>query len=150
MNLDQERSTFEQAALQLMVTQRAAGVPIVDDDLELPVAQDSVFWRDEKGDYGVKMFNAAWWAWALRARLACDAERETETELAVLEEVLHQVKSGQKLNGTSMGASDRAIHSVATNSLLSRLKFYVERGGVPFVLTEDLKLAIETIEGKQP
>lgn len=62
MNLDQERDRFEQAALERFVNQRAAGVQITDDNGSEPT-REALFWRDSAGNYGVKMFNAAWWGW---------------------------------------------------------------------------------------
>jgi len=61
MNLDQIRSEFEQAAMQHFVAQREAGKAV--DDNGSPPTPEALFWKDEQGNYGVKMFNAAWWGW---------------------------------------------------------------------------------------
>lgn len=49
MNLDQERKDFEQAAKALHLAKRAAGNPAVDDNLEMEVTLENLFWRDENG-----------------------------------------------------------------------------------------------------
>ena len=69
-----ERDQFEEAALAHFVAQRAAGVQISGDNGCEPT-RESLFWRDDKGDYGVRMFNAAWWGWkeaAVATRKTCE------------------------------------------------------------------------------
>ena len=57
-----ERDQFEEVALAHFVAQRAAGVQISGDNGCEPT-RESLFWRTNEGDYGVRMFNAAWWGW---------------------------------------------------------------------------------------
>ena len=69
IDLNKERDAFEEAALALFIQRREAGMRMRGDDPEVPATRESVFWRDERGEYGVKAFNAAWWAWQERAKL---------------------------------------------------------------------------------
>ena len=56
---DQDRAAFEAAAYRHFQRRLAAGkIPAEEPGDGTP---EALFWRDEKGDYGVKMFNAAWW-----------------------------------------------------------------------------------------
>lgn len=74
MNLDQERADFETLALQLHKAKRAACDPATDDTPDLEPTAESLFWRTDDGMYGVKQFNAAWWAWRMRAEVAHSVE----------------------------------------------------------------------------
>lgn len=60
---EQVRNLFEQAAYQRYLDQRAAGVSA--DCGEPAVQPDGLFWRQPDGNYGVLMFNAAWWGWQM-------------------------------------------------------------------------------------
>lgn len=66
-DIDAERARFEQAAMDHFHTRRQQGNVL--DDNGCPITRESLFWRDDKGDYGVRMFNAAWWGW----KSACEA-----------------------------------------------------------------------------
>lgn len=69
-----ERDQFEEVALAHFVAQRAAGVQISGDNGCEPT-RESLFWRTNEGDYGVRMFNAAWWGWkeaAVATRKTCE------------------------------------------------------------------------------
>lgn len=64
-NLDHERTEFETAAYAYFIRRRAEGK--LDRQLSEDAGGDGtpevLFWKDERGDYGVKMFQAAWWGW---------------------------------------------------------------------------------------
>lgn len=71
--MELERDKFEEVALAHFVAQRAAGVQISGDNGCEPT-RESLFWRTDEGDYGVRMFNAAWWGWkesAIATRKTC-------------------------------------------------------------------------------
>lgn len=82
--MELERDQFEEVALAHFVAQRAAGVQISGDNGCEPT-RESLFWRDDKGDYGVRMFNAAWWGW----KEASVATRKT-CEVPTLDEAIRQ------------------------------------------------------------
>ena len=82
--MELERDQFEEAALAHFVAQRAAGVTISGDN-GCETTRESLFWRDDKGDYGVRMFNAAWWGW----KEATVATRKT-CEVPTLDEAIRQ------------------------------------------------------------
>ena len=87
-----ERDQFEEAALAHFVAQRAAGVQISGDNGCEPT-RESLFWRDDKGDYGVRMFNAAWWGWkeaAVATRKTCEVPPLDDAKLARLAEIERQ------------------------------------------------------------
>ena len=65
--MELERDQFEEVALTHFVAQRAAGVQISGDNGCEPT-RESLFWRTDEGDYGVRMFNAAWWGWREAAK----------------------------------------------------------------------------------
>ena len=82
--MELERDQFEEVALAHFVAQRAAGVQISGDNGCEPT-RESLFWRDDKGDYGVRMFNAAWWGWkeaAVATRKTCEVSPLDDTKLA--------------------------------------------------------------------
>ena len=55
------RTQFEQAAYQHYLVRHAAGKTT---DHVVPAGPiEELMWRTETGEYGVLMFNAAWWAW---------------------------------------------------------------------------------------
>lgn len=56
------RDQFEEVSLAHFVAQRATGAQISGDNGCEPT-REALFWRTSEGDYGVKMFNAAWWGW---------------------------------------------------------------------------------------
>lgn len=55
------RDAFETAALSYAIERRAAGKAHFDNGA--PATKESMFWRRDNGDYGVIMFNPAWWGW---------------------------------------------------------------------------------------
>lgn len=56
-----QRERFEQACYAHYLERHAAGKT---EDHEMPAGpREELLWRDKKGNYGVLMFNAAWWAW---------------------------------------------------------------------------------------
>lgn len=55
------RPAFEAAALEHFAQRRAEGKAI--DDNGSPATAESLFWKTPSGDYGVQMFNAAWWGY---------------------------------------------------------------------------------------
>lgn len=61
MNLDQERTRFEQAAMEHFAKRRQQGNVLDDNGCE--ITPENLFWKDGQGNYGVLMFNAAWWGW---------------------------------------------------------------------------------------
>lgn len=67
-DIEQERARFEQAAMAKFTTRRQAGDKVIDDN-GCEITPESLFWKDEHGNYGVKMFNPAWWGW----KEACEA-----------------------------------------------------------------------------
>lgn len=82
--MELERDQFEEVALAHFVAQRAAGVQISGDNGCEPT-RESLFWRDENGNYGVLMFNAAWWGWkeaAIATRKTCEVPSLDEANLA--------------------------------------------------------------------
>ena len=84
IDMELERDQFEEVALAHFVAQRAAGVQISGDNGCEPT-RESLFWRDDKGDYGVRMFNAAWWGWkeaAIATRKTCEVPSLDEAKLA--------------------------------------------------------------------
>lgn len=76
MTTQTERDRFEQAALAHFLARREAGLAI--DDNGSPATAEALFWKDEAGNYGVKMFNAAWWGW----QAALKVHREVDTLLS--------------------------------------------------------------------
>jgi hypothetical protein len=65
---DQEREAFEKACVVKFAMWRAEGNKLNDNGC--PTTRESLCWRDEQGNYGVAMLNAAWWGWRSRARHA--------------------------------------------------------------------------------
>ena len=59
-----EQDLFEDAAYALYQQKRTAGTLPPDDG---DGSRESLFWKQENGEYGVLMFNAAWWGWQARA-----------------------------------------------------------------------------------
>ena len=87
-----ERDQFEEVAMAHFVAQRAAGVQISGDNGCEPT-RESLFWHDDKGDYGVRMFNAAWWGWkeaAVSTRKTCEVPPMDEAAMARLAEIERQ------------------------------------------------------------
>ena len=90
--MELERDQFEEVALAHFVAQRAAGVQISGDNGCEPT-RESLFWRDDKGDYGVRMFNAAWWGWkeaAIATRKTCEVPPMDEAAMARLSKIERQ------------------------------------------------------------
>lgn len=58
------RAAFEAAALEHFIKRRDEGKAI--DDNGSPATPEALFWKTPSGDYGVQMFNAAWWGWQAR------------------------------------------------------------------------------------
>ncbi len=52
------RESFEKAAYNHYLQRKAAGK--IDPSAEGDGTPEAMFWRDENGNYGVLMFNAAW------------------------------------------------------------------------------------------
>lgn len=52
------RSHFESAMLDVARHARKAGTAV--DDNGSPITSEALFWKDERGLYGVRQFNAAW------------------------------------------------------------------------------------------
>lgn len=63
--LEQERPVFEAVAYNNYLLQRGNG--IVNDVQGEPHTPEQLMWREPDGSYGVRQFNAAWWAWKARA-----------------------------------------------------------------------------------
>ncbi len=60
MSADQ-RERFEQACYAHYLERHAAGKTT---DHMVPAGpRETLLWRQESGEYGVLMFNAAWWGW---------------------------------------------------------------------------------------
>lgn len=55
------RADFEAAALAYTIQRRDEGKTL--DDNGCPATTEALFWKTPTGDYGVHMFNAAWWGW---------------------------------------------------------------------------------------
>lgn len=55
------REQFEQACYAHYLERHAAGKTA--DSQDGPSTREQLLWRDEKGNYGVLMFNGAWWAY---------------------------------------------------------------------------------------
>ena len=55
-----ERRAFEAAAYARYQRMKAAGVPMSEDGDGTP---EGLFWLQPNGEYGVRMWNAAWWGW---------------------------------------------------------------------------------------
>jgi hypothetical protein len=55
-----ERRAFEQAAYARYQTMKVAGLLAKGDGDGSP---EALFWKQPNGEYGVLMFNAAWWGW---------------------------------------------------------------------------------------
>lgn len=83
-DIDAERARFEQAAMDHFHTRRQQGNVL--DDNGSPITRESLFWRTDEGDYGVRMFNAAWWGWKEASRVAT---RKT-CEVPTLDEAIRQ------------------------------------------------------------
>jgi hypothetical protein len=62
---DRERELFEQAAHAHYLTER--GKRQIKDDFEVAATRENLMWRQPNGEYGVLIYNAAWWAWKARA-----------------------------------------------------------------------------------
>lgn len=75
MTEDQEREQFEQAAHEHYLAER--GKRQIKDDFEAPATRENLMWRQPSGEYGVLIFNAAWWAWKARAALVPPSEYRT-------------------------------------------------------------------------
>lgn len=60
-NEEIERAEFEKACYTQYVCKKAAGALDLSQDGD--GSQEALFWRQPDGDYGVLMFNAAWWGW---------------------------------------------------------------------------------------
>ncbi len=93
MNIEQERDRFEQAALEHFMVQRAAGAQIADDN-GCEATRETLFWRDDAGNYGVKMFNAAWWGWKKGIEAESGGEHTTLELRAQLDESFEEKKKG--------------------------------------------------------
>jgi hypothetical protein len=59
--LSRERALFEKAMFEHYLRQRALGV--LDPNDEGDGTPEALFWKQPNGDYGVLMFNAAWYGW---------------------------------------------------------------------------------------
>lgn len=61
ISVEDERERFEQAVYNHYLERHAAGKT---EDRDDPAGtREQLLWRDDKGNYGVLMFNASWWAW---------------------------------------------------------------------------------------
>lgn len=60
-NEEIEREAFEAACYRQYVCQKAAGA--IDTSAEGDGTPEALFWKQPGGEYGVRMFNAAWWGW---------------------------------------------------------------------------------------
>lgn len=61
MSTEALRKQFEDACLANFVERRASGN--ISDDNGSPATHEALFWRKANGDYGVTLFNAAWWGY---------------------------------------------------------------------------------------
>lgn len=61
MTVEQERTAFEAAAYRHYLLQKARGK--TDASAQGDGTPEALFWKTDSGDYGVLMFNAAWWGW---------------------------------------------------------------------------------------
>lgn len=66
-NEELERGFFEEACFQLYQKQVKSGDVKPGEDGD--GSREALFWRKPSGDYGVDMFNAAWFGWSQRAYL---------------------------------------------------------------------------------
>ena len=103
-DIDAERARFEQAAMDHFHTRRQQGNVL--DDNGCPITRESLFWRDDKGDYGVRMFNAAWWGW----KEAAVATRKT-CEVPTLDEAIRQA------HWTNWSAEEHHVVAVSVRHL---------------------------------
>ena len=90
-DIDAERARFEQAAMDHFHTRRQQGNVL--DDNGCPITRESLFWKDENGNYGVRMFNAAWWGWkeaAVATRKTCEVSPMDEAAMARLSKIERQ------------------------------------------------------------
>lgn len=71
-DFEESRARFECLAYDHYLDRHAAG-KTADCD-EPPVSPSGLFWRQPNGEYGVLMFNGAWWAW--RAALVYVQQQE--------------------------------------------------------------------------
>jgi len=60
-----ERAAFEVAAYAFYLTQRAAGRPLFLDAGDRQVPREELFQRDDKGNYRLIVYQAAWGGWQL-------------------------------------------------------------------------------------
>jgi hypothetical protein len=58
--LAHEQKRFEHAAYNRYLGQKALGLLTQEDGDGTP---EALFWKQPSGEYGVLMFNAAWWGW---------------------------------------------------------------------------------------
>ena len=58
---EEQRPAFEAAAYKHYLQRHADGKTA--DRHTIPMQPDQLFWRQPDGDYGVLMFNYAWWGW---------------------------------------------------------------------------------------
>lgn len=119
--MELERDQFEEVALAHFVAQRAAGVQISGDNGCEPT-RESLFWRDDKGDYGVRMFNAAWWGWkeaVVATRKTCEVSpldaalaRLAEIESTYIDEVMNGLML-EKAHAMGLAERDAALARLA-------------------------------------
>lgn len=84
------RQAFEKAAYEHYLQRNAAGK--TDHNAEGDGPPDALFWKDENGNYGVQMFNAAWWGWQAGVDAAA---RECERIGAIVQDRVGAYPVGQ-------------------------------------------------------
>jgi hypothetical protein len=70
LDINRERATFERLTFDYFLHRREAGH--IDPSDQGDGTPEALFWKDDLGNYGVRMFNAAWWAWKARAAIALE------------------------------------------------------------------------------
>ena len=61
VEVDAEREAFETACVAKFVQWRDAGNTAEDNGA--PATRESLCWRHDNGEYGVRALNTAWWGW---------------------------------------------------------------------------------------
>ncbi len=150
--MELERDQFEEVAMAHFVAQRAAGVQISGDNGCEPT-RESLFWRDDKGDYGVRMFNAAWWGWkeaAIATRKTCEVPSLDEAAMARLAEIERQEPVAE-MTLVDMGIGDARqlrVNWLMDGYLDVGAKLYASAGASP--VEPSLARAVEPFEVDWP
>ena len=145
-----ERDQFEEVALAHFGAQRAAGVQISGDNGCAPT-RESLFWRDDKGDYGVRMFNAAWWGWkeaAVATRKTCEVPPMDEAAMARLSNIERQEPVAE-MTLVDMGIGDARqlrVNWLMDGYLDVGAKLYAAAGASPVEPSQAVELSQQEAE----